>query len=200
MKQVYKNDEEALRDLAEGCEKAFAFLFERYFFAVGRIGIKYLHNLKVSQDLVQDIFSAVWINRTKFKEVGHFRAYLYTMTRNLALEYLKKMGKEMLAHQEFARQKQAGENNIDHYLNEKEYEELIDQAVERLRPQQRQIFEMGKNQGLSHGVIAQRLDISQQTVSNQMSLALKSIKGHLKRHSVSFFLPLLFAFLIFGLL
>ena len=189
MKQVYNNDEEAIKDLADGSDNAFAFLFDRYFFAVGRIGVKYLQDLKLSQDLVQDIFSAVWANRAKFKEVAHFQSYLYTMTKNLALEYLRKKGRELLARQEFAREKQIGENSIEQYLNEKEYKELIDQAVEKLRPQQRQIFELGKNHGLSHGLIAQQLEISQQTVSNQMTLALKSIKGYMKGHIVPSILP-----------
>jgi RNA polymerase sigma-70 factor (family 1) len=182
MKHAYKNDQEALKDLAEGSDRAFYYLFERYFFGVGRIGIKYLQDIKLSQDLVQDIFSTVWIKRRQFAEVAHFQSYLYTMTKNLALEYLKKMAKEVLARKEFSMRAPAGENNIDEYLNEKEYKELICQAVEKLRPQQRQIFELAKNQGLSHNAIAQRLELSQQTVSNQMSLALKSIKGHMKGH------------------
>jgi RNA polymerase sigma-70 factor (family 1) len=185
MNNVYLNDEEAVKDLAEGNEKAFRFLFERYFFWVGRIGMKYLQDLRLSQDLVQDIFSVVWMNRMRFREVDHFESYLYIMTKNLALQYLKKIGKEVLARQEFALQKQAGENNTEDYLNEKEYAELINEAVEKLRPQQKQIFELGKHQGLSHRRIAQELEISQQTVSNQMSLALKSIKAHLKSHIVS---------------
>jgi RNA polymerase sigma-70 factor (family 1) len=192
MKQAYRNDEEALRELADGSDRAFYYLFEKYFFGVGRIGIKYLQDMRLSQDLVQDIFCTIWIRRTQFKDVDHFQSYLYTMTKNLALEYLKKIGKEVLAREEFARRNPAGENNIEEYINEKEYKELISQAVEKLRPQQRQIFELAKNKGLSHCAIAQELELSQQTVSNQMSLALKSIKGHLKGHIASFLLAIFF--------
>ena len=102
MKHVYSNDGEALKDLAEDSEKAFCYLFERYFSGVGRIGIKYLQDVKLSQDLVQDIFSKVWINRTRFTGVGHFKSYVYTMTKNLALEYLKKIAKDVSARKEFA--------------------------------------------------------------------------------------------------
>lgn len=192
MKHAYSNDEEALKDLAEDSDKAFCYLFERYFSGVGRIGIKYLQDVKLSQDLVQDIFSNVWINRARFTGVSHFKSYLYTMTKNMALEYLKKIAKDVLAREEFARQRPASENDIDRYLNEKEYKELISQAVEKLRPQQRQIFELAKNQGLSHSAIAQQLELSQQTVSNQMSLALKSIKGHIKGYIISFLLAVAF--------
>jgi RNA polymerase sigma-70 factor (ECF subfamily) len=108
------------------------------------------------------------------------------MTKNLALEYLKRIAKDVTNRSEFARQRLVAENDIDRYLNEKEYRELVSQAVETLKPQQRQIFELARNQGLSHSAIAQRLELSQQTVSNQMSLALKSIKGHLKGYIVCF--------------
>lgn len=190
MKQVYSNDEEALEDLAKGSEKAFGYLFERYFFWVGRVGIKYLQDISLSQDLVQDIFSTVWMNRTRFTGVDHFKSYLYTMTKNLALDYLKKISREALSRNEFARRRPVAENAIDLYVSEKEYNALIGQAVEKLRPQQRQIFELARNQGLSHSAIALQLELSQQTVSNQMSLALKSIKGHLKGHLVSYLLAL----------
>jgi RNA polymerase sigma-70 factor (ECF subfamily) len=192
MKPVYNKDEEALKDLAEGSERAFGFLYERYFSGVGRIGLKYLQDVKLSQDMVQDIFSTVWINRAQFKGIDHFQSYLYTMTKNLAITYLKKIAKEVLVRKEFDRQKPAGENNIEQYIDEKEYKLLIDQALEKLRPQQRQIFELAKNQGLSHRAIAQQLELSQQTVSNQMTLALKSIKGHMNGHIASSFLAVLF--------
>ena len=193
MKQVYSNDEEALKELAKGSEKAFCYLFERYFFWVGRVGIKYLQDIKLSQDLVQDIFSTVWMNRTRFTGVDHFKSYLYTMTKNLALEYLRKIARDVLTRNEFARRRPRAENDIDLYISEKEYSALISQAVEKLRPQQRQIFELARNQGLSHSAIARQLELSQQTVSNQMSLALKSIKGHLKGHLVSYILALSFS-------
>lgn len=195
MMHAYNNDEDALKDLAEDSDKAFCYLFERYFSGVGRIGIKYLRDVELSQDLVQDIFSNVWINRTRFTGVAHFKSYLYTMTKNLALEYLKRIAKEVSARKEFDRHRPAAENDIDWYLDEKEYRELISQALEKLRPQQRQIFELARNQGLSHSAIARQLDLSQQTVSNQMSLALKSIKGHLKGYIVYFLLAVAFSIL-----
>jgi RNA polymerase sigma-70 factor (family 1) len=185
MKQAYRNDDEALKELALGNERAFYYLFEKYFFWIGRIGIRYLQDINLSQDLVQDIFSTVWARRADFKGVEHFQSYLYTMTRNLALQSLKKLAKEQVARREFASRKAAHENNIEQYLNEKEYSELISEAVEKLRPQQRQIFEMAKNQGLSHSAIAKQLELSQQTVSNQMTLALKFIKGHMKENTIS---------------
>src|SRR5690606_36709851 len=103
--QVYSNDEEALEELAKGSDKAFGYHFERYFLLVGRVGTKYLQDIKLSQDLVQDIFSTVWMNRTRFTGVDHFKSYLYTMTKNLALEYLWKIAGETLALIEFARHK-----------------------------------------------------------------------------------------------
>jgi RNA polymerase sigma-70 factor (ECF subfamily) len=61
----------------------------------------------------------------------------------------------------------------------KESEELINQAVEQLPPQQKKIYLLSRWSGLNHDQIANELSISKRTVSNQVTKALKFIKQYL---------------------
>jgi len=184
MEQLYDSDKDALLALAQGHERAFRHIYDRYYYSVARVGMKYLQDIKLTEDLVQEIFSAIWANRTQFTGVEQFQFYLYAMVKNRALKYLKSIARESAARLEFNRSKPEGDNNIDRYLNDKEYAALIENAVENLPEQRKKIFRLARYEGLSHYDIAQRLQLSPQTVSNQMATALKTIRAVVQEHLV----------------
>lgn len=184
MEQLYNSDKEALLALAKGHEPAFRFIYDRYYYNVARVGMKYLQDARLTEDLIQEIFSGIWANRSQFIGVEQFQFYLYTMVKNRALKYLKSIARESAARLEFTRSKPEGENNIDHYLNDKAYTELINNAVENLPEQRKKIFRLARYEGLSHHDIAERLQLSPQTVSNQMASALKTIRSAVQGHLV----------------
>jgi len=177
------NDEKVLQELALGSEKAFTVIYDRYYYAVARTGMKYLQDTKLTEDLIQEIFTKIWTNRTQFSGVQHFQSYLYTMVKNLALLYIKNVAREVLAKENFARRKAESENNIDRYLAEKEYGELVAQAIAELPVPHQKVFKLAKIDGIARTEIAQQLKLSQQTVDNYLVLAVKTIK-HRLRHVI----------------
>jgi RNA polymerase sigma-70 factor (family 1) len=179
------NDEQVLRELAEGSEKAFTVIYERYYYAVARTGIKYLQDTKLTEDLVQEIFTKIWTNRENFTGVLHFQSYLYTMVKNLALLYIKDVAREVVAKQNFVRRKAESDNNIDRYLAEKEYNELVNQAIAELPVPHQKVFKLAKIDGVNRTEIAEQLKLSQQTVDNYLVLAVKTIKHRLRHVIVS---------------
>jgi len=177
------NDEKVLQELAQGSERAFTVIYDRYYYAVARTGMKYLQDTKLTEDLIQEIFTKIWTNRTQFTGVQHFQSYLYTMVKNLALLYIKNVAREVLAKENFARRKAESENNIDRYLAEKEYGELVARAIAELPVPHQKVFKLAKIDGIARTEIAQQLKLSQQTVDNYLVLAVKTIK-HRLRHVI----------------
>jgi RNA polymerase sigma-70 factor (family 1) len=175
------NEAEALALLAAGDEKGFQQIYDRYALNVARIGYKYLQSAALAEDLVQEVFSAVWVQREQFTRVEYFQRYLFTMCKNIALQHLKKIAKEELLNKTYASLKsQTTENNIDDYLLDQAYPALMQKAVEQLPATHKRVFELVTIDGLSHKAIAEQLNLSPQTVSNSMTLAIKSIRSHLK--------------------
>jgi RNA polymerase sigma-70 factor (ECF subfamily) len=188
------NDEKVLQELALGSEKAFTLIYDRYYYAVARTGMKYLQDTKLTEDLIQEIFTKIWTHRTQFTGVQHFQSYLYTMVKNLALLYIKNVAREVAAKENFSRRKAESENNIDNYLTEKEYDHLVAQAIAELPVPHQKVFKLAKLEGINRSEIAERLKLSQQTVDNYLVLAVKSIKNRLRHVIVS---PCLIAALYF---
>lgn len=183
--EVNYNEAKALALLEQGEERGFQQLYDRYALRVARIGYKYLQSSRLTEDLVQEVFSTVWVERTQFAGADNFQSYLFTCTRNLALQYLKRLGREEAAKKKFLSRKDHSNNNIDDYMLDQEYAALVHQAVSSLPPQQKLVFTMAKDDGMSHKDIAQQLELSQATVSNHIVLAIKFIKLRVLRHIVS---------------
>lgn len=179
---VSNTDKEALIRLSQGDASAFRQIYDRYWPVTYKVAYRYLHAADLAQDIVQEIFSILWYKRAEFTEVRHLDFYLITMTRNLAFRYLKKMAHEEVAGQEFASRQAKVSDTATHALLEDQYEELLKEAVEMLPPQRKRIFHMAKVEGLSHDAIAQKLEISPNTVKNQMVAALQFIRHRLQHH------------------
>jgi RNA polymerase sigma-70 factor (family 1) len=175
------DEKRALELLAQGSETAFRQIYDQYAPAIYRVATRYFQSAELAEDLVQEIFSSLWLKREEFCKVQEFRFYLFTMAKNLAITYLKKMARQALVNQEFAdRQGIEAAGSISD-----RYEELLQQAVAQLPPQQKQIFNMAKVKGMSHEVIARQLNLSPSTVNNHMVAALKFIRQHVPRYILS---------------
>ena len=172
---------EALKLLAEGRQKGFTQIYDRYAKGISNLGYKYLHSEALVEDYVQEVFLAVWLQRESFQDVDFFRGYLFTIAKNTALKKLKKIANEELRNEEYFNLKPAtSENNIDDYLLNKD----MRRAVEELPSTQRTVFQLVVSEGLSHKDVAEQLNLSQQTVSNTMTMAVKTLKLQLKLYSV----------------
>jgi len=73
----------------------------------------------------------------------------------------------------------SGENSTDSYIREKELAAIIEKEIYNLPSKMREIFLLSRKDNLSNNEIAARLDISEKTVRNQLSTALKTLKTKL---------------------
>jgi RNA polymerase sigma-70 factor (ECF subfamily) len=136
----------------------------------------------LAEDIVQEIFSTLWNKRSEFTEVLHLEYYLMTMARNLTYKTLRKLAFEELAKSKFTEESVLVDNTMDDLLLEKQYEQLLQQAVGLLPSQQKQVFQLAKVEGLSHEAIAKQLNISRLTVKTHMAKALQFIRHYLQPH------------------
>lgn len=167
--------------LATGSEYAFSQLFSRYHGKIYGVGMKFLKNTTLAEEVVQEVFMTVWDNRADMKTVLRFEPYLYTMARNHIFRGIKSIARDAVAEKEFSLDLKPV-NDTDHGIREEQYEKLLHDAVEKLSPQQKVIFRMAKQEGLSHKAIAEQLNLSVLTVKDQMKKALQTIRRNLEGH------------------
>jgi RNA polymerase sigma-70 factor (ECF subfamily) len=135
-----------------------------------------------AEELVQDVFTIIWVKRADLKKELSFKAFLFTISFNIIKkhfrtkaylsEYFKSMGKDDLDMQT---SQKINYDSLYKYITE-----LVDQLPQR----RKEIFIKSRFEGLSIKEIAEELKISHKTVENQLTDALKFIRTNLNRENL----------------
>lgn len=171
-----------LHEIASGDNEAFKTLFEIFFPKVKVFLVKFLKDDKAAEDIAQDIFVKIWSMRQALPEIKSFNTYLYRMTRNAALNYLRDK-KVALEISELSIQ---DDKDIEQEYYRKEKELLIRLVVDQMPPQRRKVFTMSRYMGMTNDQIAKSLGISKHTVENHLSLSLKELRDLLVAFALFF--------------
>ncbi len=136
----------------------------------------------LTQEIVQDVFLKIWINRSSLAEIDCFKAYLLVVARNHAFNCLKQIAREKSRKKEWINTVlQHASNNVEEATTI-DTGNLIDEAVELLPPQQKKVYTLSRRDGMKQQEIASELNISLETVKKHMVLALRFLKNNLRTH------------------
>jgi RNA polymerase sigma-70 factor (ECF subfamily) len=187
------NETDLLVRVAEGDEVAFATIFHHYRSRIYSYAFHLSGSGGQSDELVQEVFLKIWLNRDKIPHVLRFDNWLFAIARNQVFDMLKGMAKEATARRQMADLLDPGNNNtgncVEDRIFSKENEARLQQALDRLPPRQKQIFTLSRHLGMKHEEIASRLHISRHTVKTHLVQALKTLRDVLHFHP-EFLLPL----------
>ena len=185
------DETELLARVAEGNERAFGLLFHHYRPKIYSYAFQLFGNVQMADELVQEVFLKVWLNRDKLPHILKFDSWLFIIARNKVFDMLKLRAKENTARQQMARFLNPEANLVEDQLLDKENELRLQHALEHLSPQQKLVFTLSRHQGMKHEEIASQLNISRSTVKTHLVNALKTIRDILHFHSDSALLLLL---------
>lgn len=177
------NKAELFADLAAGNEKAFDVIYRHYSKRLFLYVRKLVKTPELAEELIQEIFVQIWMNRQVFSDVQYPVSYMYSIANRQALKYLKKVASDERILKSITNYSEFYRNETEEQVNLRESARTINQAVAELPAQRRLIWELSRNEGLSHDQIAERLSISRHTVKNQMVRALKHVRHYLDRRS-----------------
>ena len=185
MEETGINTDKALFErIASGDETAFSIIFFRYTARLAPFVTQLLQSDTWSEEIVQDVFLRLWQSRLQLAAIDHPSAYLYQMASNRTLDYIKRNARDVKLQYYAARWLSPGADNPDTQLDFREIDSLLKEAVSRLPPQRRKVYQLVREEGLSHAEIADRLRISKHTVRNHVSEALQEIRVYLREHGV----------------
>jgi RNA polymerase sigma-70 factor (ECF subfamily) len=146
----------------------------------------YVHSDAVAEEIVQDVFFRIWQGRLQWQLRGSLRTYLYSATRNAALNYLRherverrwleRMSRERTLRPDVGRS--AVVTGEDMVITE-ELAVAAARAVELLPERCQLIYRLTRQHHLSYAEVADMLQISVRTVENQVGIALKSLRKRL---------------------
>jgi RNA polymerase sigma-70 factor (family 1) len=185
------SDEGLLKLLRQQELGAFEEIYLRYWKKLYSAAYKRVQSREISEELVQDIFTSLWINRHVLK-VEILSAYLHSAIKYKVINHLEKeMSRRVYAQSQiksFVPVENSTEDSV--YLNELNL--AIEKEIQKLPPKRKQIFKLSRQEHLSIKQVASYLGISEKTAENQLGKALKELKVNLKHFN--FFMITLFTF------
>jgi RNA polymerase sigma-70 factor (family 1) len=173
---------------------AFDALYHKYHNAVFANIFKLIKQQEAAEDVLQDVFAALWENRKKIDREKSVGGWLFVVSYNKAIKFLNRAVREKIGIREEMPVEiaEAAENGYDQV----EYQyHLIIEAVENLSPQKKLIFTLCKLEGKTYEEAARVVGISPHTVKEYLSSALKFIKAYsLRQYALN--APLSLSFLV----
>ena len=148
-------------------------LFRLYYRPLCLYAARYLHDADAVEDIVQGSFIAYWEKAKSGKEPDTPKAYLYRIVHNGCIDVLRKGGQDAAL-------------DLEHLQEDIPDEEIVDRsfiwarlwtAIDCLPAKRREILLLNKRDGLSYAEIARKLGISENTVHNQLTKALHTLRN-----------------------
>ena len=135
-------------------------------------------------NVFQDAFAVVWQTRRFINPDTSFSSYLYTIVRNRILNQLRDLANQDKLREQIFSQAVDYTNETKDEILVNDLRQFITRALQQLTPRQREIFEMSREQQMSHREIAESLGISVNTVQESISTSLRTLRTYLKKNSI----------------
>jgi RNA polymerase sigma-70 factor (ECF subfamily) len=175
-----KSNNELVKLLKNGDMRAFDAIYEKYSRKLYGFVLRYLKQETDAEEIVQEVFFKIWKSRSRIDIYSSFESFLFTIAYNSTISLLRKRANEK-NYLEYLKQRQQidqASNQIDE-IQYNELNEQVESLLNELTPRQKEIFRLSRYEGLSHEEIANKLNISVNTVKNHLVAALSFLKSNL---------------------
>lgn len=180
-------------NIIAGDKSSFEKVYRYYYSRLNYFAKQYVFDSEIAKNIVQDVFTELWVKRNVLQEETNLNAWLFTVTKNKSLKIISHL---------------KSQKNYSNYINSRQlvinysalsdfdtsnfvFEELqsqIDEALDKLSPVCRKVFEMSRFEDLKNKQIAEELNLSIKTVEAHISKALRSLKSALKDYLPLFYI------------
>lgn len=157
---------------------AFEIIYGRYNKMLYTLALRFVKDRYAAESVVQHVFTKLWEHRFDISVDICLRNYLYTMTKNNVLNYIRNNNSALVKNYEIAQRAEMYDDALSSLLERKEVYDLLQQSIEQLPEQKRAVVVM-KRDGKSNQEIADELHISVNTVKVHYQQSLKMLKDKL---------------------
>lgn len=173
-------------DLKCGDRSAFKIVFETYSPGIFELALRILKSRDMADEIVQDTFIKLWLSRESIDTGKNLWSLIYVIAKRLCFNKLRSAKYDLLLQQELIRNMDISAEDNETHVHE--LEQLLQDSVGCLPARQREVWQLSREEGLSHKEIAERLGISTNTVKNNLVQTLKYLRQHFKKADYLYFL------------
>jgi len=168
-------DDRLIELLNAGDREAFKEIYERYAEKLAGFAASKLYSLDDARDVLHDVFTRLWAERQYLRISGNLQSYLFSAIRYRIIDKIRRN----ITREEYAllianlEQRYAASDEL---LRVKELQGIIDASLSTLPEKTQQIFQLSRRENLSIAEIATAMNLSEQTIKNQLTIALKHLR------------------------
>jgi len=188
VEKLLHTEKELVKKLKDGDSFAFEVLFYKYRNKIKGFALKIVPAQIDPEEIVQEVFVRVWLKKEAIDPEKDFQSYLFSIAKHLVLDHLKSaVNRKLYFVGEHFQQDLLEEDGLDASISE-ETEEKLQKLINEIPERRREIFRLSRFEGLSYKQIAERLNISENTVDSQIRNALAFLRKEFRKIIVLVFL------------
>ncbi|MDI9876125.1 RNA polymerase sigma factor [Flectobacillus rivi] len=176
----FQNDIAIIEAWQAGDSDAFEVLYQKYWRKLYVFARRTTPNTEDAQDLIQDVFAQLWMQKEQIDAAVFSESYLFAIVRNKLLDKIRKQYVREEYVQKILQSSSESDFSTQQTILTNDLNNHIHQAVDVLPEKCREVFQLSRFEQLSVDQIAQKLQISPQTVKNQLSKALQLVRFRLR--------------------
>lgn len=179
MTEIYQDD--LLVRLKKGDPSAYDLIYDRYWKKLFTIAYRRTDDEETAKDLVQTVYISVWQNRSNLSIRTHIENFLVGAVKLQVLKHFRSESIKQKVLEYGMERMNAAVSHIHEMFPYYELEAILEQEVSQLPENMKQAYLL-RNDNYSIKEIATILNIAEQTVSNNLSEALKRIRKRVASH------------------
>jgi RNA polymerase sigma-70 factor (ECF subfamily) len=188
VEKLLHTEKELVKKLKEGDSFAFEVLFYKYRNKVKGFAIRIVPPQIDPEEIVQEVFVRVWLKKEAVDPEKDFQSYLFSIAKHLVLDHLKSaVNRKLYFVGDHFQQDLLAVEGLESSLVE-HAEEKLQQLIKEIPERRREIFLLSRFEGLSYKQIAERLNISENTVDSQIRNALNFLRKEFRKMVILGFL------------
>lgn len=171
-----RSDEALLELLKEENRQAFNVLYNRYWKKLYNTANKRIKDSEVAEEIIQDLFTSLWLNRHKLNIHTSFESYLHSSVRYMIIACFQKQMNKLRFEEGFSRVNVIADTATEDSILTNDLLSVLNRKVYALPEKCRSVFELSRKDHKTNKEIAATLGISEKTVENHMTRALKILR------------------------
>lgn len=173
--------ENSKQRIAAGDQDAFRELFNFYCKKLTQFARSIVKSNDAAREIVDEVFIRIWRNKATISDIQNLKVYLYTATKNTALNYLSAHARRNVSEGfDFFSADLRDDETPERKLINSEILRNIRAAIDSLPPRCKMVFKLVREDGLSYKEVGEILNISHKTVDAQMVIAVRQISEKVK--------------------
>ncbi|MDJ1470295.1 RNA polymerase sigma-70 factor [Xanthocytophaga flava] len=176
MDAPFPEDDQLLALLKASDRHVFNLIYKKYWKKFYRIALYHVKSSEVAKDIIQDLFTSLWVRREDLTITKGLDGYLSSALKYQILNYIRNQSLHQSHHTLILKQSSALSHSTEEQIHFQQVTDAVQDQIQKLPERSREVFELSRNEGRSLKEIAQLLQISPKTVEVHMSKALRLLR------------------------